>query len=604
MSTTDDRHAAAEQFHVPASPANRILIVDDNPAIHADFLKVLGRSDSSRQELITVEAALFGEKQVGASLAEFEMDSAYQGPEALEKVRRAQAEGRPYALAFVDMRMPPGWDGIETITRMWEVCPELQVIICTAFSDYSWADMFRRLGATDSLVVLKKPFENVEVMQLACAFTRKWELSRQARLRTEDLERQVGQRTEELKTANEELKREIQDRLQTERQLRHAQKMEAIGQLAAGVAHDFNNILTVIHGHASMLLMRLGAEGGHAKSLGEIRLSAERATNLVRQLLAFSRKQAMQFRNVELGDVIRSVSGMLRQLVGEHIALETDCDPGLPPIFADRGMVEQIIVNLTINARDAMPRGGSIRLEARSLKVAPGEGSHPEARGGYFVCLKVSDTGCGMSREVLGHLFEPFYTTKEAGKGTGLGLATVYGIVKQHRGWIDVQSEVNAGTTFSLYLPVSEQVATRAPERLEESFAQAGSETVLIAEDEPALREMMGEALRMRGYRVLEAESGPAAIKIAEGSSQRIHLLLTDIIMPGGMTGFELADQLKREHPQLRIIYTTGHSPGTAGLQESFGESGEYLLKPYSPNRLAELIRKQLDGDLCAAPQK
>ena len=260
----------------------RILIVDDNPAIHEDFRKVLGTSHNPQPELLQAEAALFGDTELVNVSAGFELDSAHQGEEALLKVQQALAAGRPYAMAFVDVRMPPGWDGIETINRIWKVYPELQVVVCTAYSDYSWEEMIRKLGHSENLVLLKKPFDNVEVLQLAHAFTRKWELSQQARLKLGQLSEMVVQRTAELESANHELRREIEERLLAERQLRHAQKMEAVGQLAAGVAHDFNNILTVIHGHASMLMLRLGEEGPHANSVTEIRQSAERAANLVR----------------------------------------------------------------------------------------------------------------------------------------------------------------------------------------------------------------------------------------------------------------------------------------------------------------------------------
>ncbi len=406
---------------------HRILIVDDNPAIHEDFRKVLNGDLRPEAALLEAEEALFGPGTAPVVRADFELGSAFQGQEALEKVRQAVCETKLYAMAFVDVRMPPGWDGIETVKRLWEVDPELQVVICTAYSDYSWDEMLERLGSSDNLVILKKPFDNVEVLQLAYAFTRKWELKRQANLKLNELTRHVDARTAELEAANANLKREMEERVHAERQLRQAQKMEAVGQLAAGVAHDFNNILTVIHGHASMLKMRLGEQGAHAKSISEITTSAERAANLVRQLLAFSRKQLLQFRNVEIGEVIRSVSSMLRQLVGEHIVLETECPPGLPPVFADRGMIEQLIVNLTVNARDAMPRGGRIAVSSGLMKIeALKPDAHPEARTGTFVCLTVSDTGSGMDAETLSHLFEPFFTTKEVGKGSGLGLATVY----------------------------------------------------------------------------------------------------------------------------------------------------------------------------------
>lgn len=575
----------------------RILVVDDNPAIHDDFRKVLGAPGQTHPDLTNAEAALFGDEIAPTVATHFEIHSAYQGREALAKVQESLAAERPFAMAFVDIRMPPGWDGIQTILRIWEIYSELQVVICTAYSDYSWEEMIRKLGSSDNLVILKKPFDNVEVMQLACAFSHKWELNRKANLKLGQLGEMVAQRTKELETANQDLRREIHDRLQAERQLRHAQKMEAIGQLAAGVAHDFNNVLTVIHGHSSMLLMRLGEKGPHAKSLTEIRHSAERAANVVRQLLMFSRKQILQFRNVDLGDVVRSVSGMLRQLVGEHVTVETELEPGLAPVFADRGMIEQIIVNLTLNARDAMPRGGRIKLACSQVCLEPASlRPDSEARAGQFIRFTVSDTGCGIDAEGLTHLFEPFYTTKEAGKGTGLGLATVFGIVKQHQGWIEVQSEVHVGTTFSLYFPVSSQAGQKPSETQEPPSRSVGTETILLAEDEPSLREMVEEVLQLQGYRVLTAASGPAAMEVWHREHRRIDLLLTDMVMPGGMMGTDVAAELRRANPDLKVIYTTGYSPGVAGSRSSLEEGVNFLPKPYSPGKLAAIVRKCLDA--------
>ncbi|HEV2225776.1 MAG TPA: response regulator, partial [Nitrososphaerales archaeon] len=535
---------------------NRILIVDDNPSIHEDFRKVLGAAHEPQAALICAEAALFGDQVAAPFTADFEIDSAFQGQEALAKVKESLAKGVPYAMAFVDVRMPPGWDGVETILRIWEVYPELQVVICTAYSDYSWEEMIRKLGTSDNLVILKKPFDNVEVLQLACSFSRKWQLNRQANLKLDELHGMAAQRTRDLEVANQELRREIHDRLQAERQLRQAQKMEAIGQLAAGVAHDFNNVLTVIHGHASMLFMRLGEQGAHAKSLSEIRHSAERAANVVRQLLMFSRKQILQFRNVDLPEVIRSVSGMLRQLVGEHIVLETQYEENLPPVFADRGMLEQVTVNLTLNARDAMPRGGCVKLACRQVTLQSADlKPTSDARPGRFVCFSISDTGCGIDPEGLTHLFEPFYTTKEAGKGTGLGLATVFGIVKQHQGWIEVESQLRVGTTFTLYFPASSQPSQKSCETQEQAPQPTGTETILLAEDEPSLREMVQEILRLQGYRVLTAASGPAALEVWHREERRIDLLLTDMVMPGGMMGTDVAAELRRANPELRVIY-------------------------------------------------
>jgi two-component system NtrC family sensor kinase len=576
----------------------RILIVDDNLAIHDDFRKVLGGVSAPKRGLLEAEAALFG----GNSPAPipgltFDLDSAHQGREALEKVRLARAAGKPFALAFVDMRMPPGWDGIETIVHLWKADPELQVVICTAYSDYSWSEISARLGISNSLVVLKKPFDNVEVLQLAHAFTRKWELNREAQLKLGELTGMVAQRTRELEAANQQLKREGDERVLLERQFRQAQKMEAIGQLAAGVAHDFNNILTVIHGHASMLAMRLGEQGPHARSLAEIRNSADRAANLVRQLLTFSRKQIMQFRNVDLGEVLPSVSGMLRELVGEHIVVETDCAAGLPLIYADRGMMEQVVMNLAVNARDAMGHGGRLALGSSPVTVtAEMAKGNRDARPGLFARLTVSDTGCGINPEALAHLFEPFFTTKEVGKGTGLGLATVYGIVKQHQGWIEVQSQPGAGTTFHIYFPPAAATSPPPPEPKPETPSPHGTETILVAEDEPTLREMVSDILTQHGYHVLEASSGPAALEVWRREHTRIDLLLTDMVMPGGMMGTDLAEELHRNNPALKVIYTTGYSPGSTGLQDAISKGINLLPKPFSPNALAQYVRECLDA--------
>jgi signal transduction histidine kinase len=582
-------------------PNKRILVVDDNPAIHSDFRKVLCGAASKPHAIREAEAALFGEAHTPPPAAEFELESAHQGQEALEKVQQALAAGKPYAMAFVDVRMPPGWDGIETVSRIWQAYPELQVVICTAYSDYSWEKMTSRLGRTNNLVILKKPFDNVEVLQLAHALTRKWELNRRARLKVEELTAMVSKRTAELEAANVELQREGEQRLELERQLRHVQKMEAVGQLAAGVAHDFNNILTIIHGHATMLGLRLETEGPNAKSLAQIRLSVERAANLVRQLLTFSRKRAMQFRDVEINDVVQSVSTLLRQSLGEHITLNLECAPGLPTVFADRGMIEQILVNLTVNAHDAIALEGKVSIRTAEVTVEPGQAAaHSEARPGQFVCLSISDNGCGIEPQVMDHLFEPFFTTKDVGKGTGLGLATVYGIVREHQGWIEVQSTVGAGSTFRLFFPVSGHKAPQPPLPEPKRPAYSGTETILLAEDEQAVREMVTESLSLLGYKVIPAASGPAALEAWQRAQGRIDLLLTDLVMPGGMRGHDLAEELRRNNPRLKILFTTGYSPGSAGARGSLEEGVNFLPKPYPPDKLGAIVRRCLDSPVGA----
>ncbi len=580
----------------PDQQNNRILIIDDNPAIHDDIRKILTSAGVRSPSLEKSKSVLFG--AASASPQEgttFTIDSALQGEEGLEWVRRALAEGRPYAVAFVDVRMPPGWDGITTIAHLWKVDPDLQVIICTAFSDYPWEEIVRQIGKSANLVILKKPFDNIEVLQLTHALAEKWILTRQVAARFADLDEQVRRRTKDLESANEQLQREIAERTEMEQALRHSQKMEAVGQLAAGIAHDFNNILTVILGHVS-LMNETSSPAEIAESIREIQNSAGRAASLVRQLLAFSRKQVIQPTLLDFAEIIKNLGGVLGRVLGEHITLEIQPSPSLPPVKADLRMIEQIVLNLAVNARDAMPQGGALALatsEARFNRttILP----HPDARPGRYVCLSVSDTGLGIPPDVLPRIFEPFFTTKELGRGTGLGLASVYGIVKQHSGWIDVASEVGRGTTFRLYFPAT------SLERLSDGAAspadpvRGGTETILVVEDEEAVRRLTAEILRRYGYRVLEMVSGYEALKIDSDQLSQIDLLLTDLVMPGGVSGRELAMQFRRLKPALRIVYMTGYSRNIIDADNKSFEEFQLLAKPFSNVDLLRLIRDTLD---------
>jgi signal transduction histidine kinase/CheY-like chemotaxis protein len=397
---------------------------------------------------------------------------------------------------------------------------------------------------------------------------------------------------------------DITDRLNLEAQLRYSVKMEAVGQLAAGVAHDFNNILTIIQGHADLLLQTPESAAKNEKSIRQICSAADRAGQLIRQLLMFSRKQVMQQRNAHLNEIIQNLSPMLRGLLGEHITFHFDPANGLPPIWVDLGMMEQLLVNLIINARDAMPRGGRLTV-ATSLQTLDPISTvlNPEARPGEFVCLKVTDTGCGMSPHTLAHLFEPFFTTKEPGKGTGLGLATVYGIVKQHQGWVIVDSVENSGSAFTIFLPgaaagVTERIdpAPLPGQSVAEEEMARGNETILVVEDESALRELVVHILQLCGYRTYEAESGVAALSVWQKHKNEIDLLLTDMVMPEGMSGRQLAERLQAEDAGLKVIYTSGYSPGMAGKDIALLEGFNFLAKPYTPHRLALVVRECLDG--------
>jgi PAS domain S-box-containing protein len=393
------------------------------------------------------------------------------------------------------------------------------------------------------------------------------------------------------------------ERLNLESQLRQAQKMEGIGQLAAGIAHDFNNILTIIQGHASRLHNLEGLPERTKESVAQVSVAADRAATLTRQLLTFCRKQAMVAKETDLNETVTHVSAMLERILGEDIALEVKGNTNLPSINADSAMLELILINLACNSRDAMPKGGTLRIATSSVEInAAYVQQRPEARAGQHVCLTVADTGCGMRPETLRRVFEPFFTTKEVGKGTGLGLATVYGIVDQHHGWIEVISEVGVGTTFKIYLPQVEHPQGHAVERpttpiIEQGTdAQCGHETILLVEDEMALRELARIVLEDYNYRILEAGSGVQALKVWEEHKDEIDMLLTDMVMPEGMTGRDLAEKLQAEKPKLKVLYSSGYSPDVVGGYFKLPENSRFLAKPYQPPVLAQAVRECLDN--------
>jgi signal transduction histidine kinase/CheY-like chemotaxis protein len=389
---------------------------------------------------------------------------------------------------------------------------------------------------------------------------------------------------------------DVTERLSLEAQLRQSQKMESVGQLAAGVAHDFNNMLTVIQGHAGMLLAKSAAPKLR-DPIQAIFFAAERAAGLTRQLLMFSRKNVMQPKQLDLREIVGNISKMLQRLLGETITLEFSPPLEIPLVQADAGMIEQILMNLAVNARDAMPKGGSLLITTSLVEIgAEYVSKHPEARQGSFVCLTVTDTGCGMDEATMSRIFEPFFTTKEVGKGTGLGLATVYGIVKQHEGWIEVASQPTAGTTFIVYFPaITAPVASKAPNAAAETTVPRGTETILVVEDEPVLRDMAHVILEDCGYRILEARSGVEALQIWKLHGGSIDLLLTDMIMPEGISGMDLAQRLLKMDPSLRVVFASGYSMDD--MDTDFVRNGHatFLQKPYTHISLAQTVRACLD---------
>jgi len=581
---------------------NRILVIDDNPCIHEDIRKIL-RCPARDSALEAAGAKMFGEELPPAPPEGFQVDAALQGEEGLRMMEAAAAAGSPYAMAFVDVRMPPGWDGVETIIHLWKSCPELQVVICTAYSDHCWEEMIHTLGRSDNLLILKKPFDSIEVLQLANALTQKWSLNHQVTCRLQDLDRLVTERTTELRSANEQLKKEIAEEVRLENQLRQAQKMEAVGQLAAGVAHDFNNILTVVQGNASLLLAGKPADSPDCQPLQKISAASQRAATLVGQLMTFCRKQVVELRPTDLRETFAEFTETLTPVLSANIKFDARAPASLPLVSADGPMMEMLLMHLAQNACDAMPEGGILSITAMPVTIGLEEvSSHAEAREGEFVRLSVIDTGGGIPPEILPRIFEPFFTTKPVGKGTGLGLATVYGIVKQHQGWVEIQSQVNHGTAFHIFLPalaVSEprQIAPPAPPAKPATV----HETILVVDDEPDLRELLTQVLETGGYHVLSAGSGAEALELWAKRKGDVHLLLTDMIMPDGLSGRMLADRLRTEDPRLRVIYTSGYSAGVPGTELANMEEHNFLAKPYRPATLLQFVRERLDQPCASA---
>jgi len=561
----------------------RILVADDNRAIHEDFRKILN-AGTSCASLTDLEAELFGEDEQVDSQPKYRIDDAYQGEEALEKVIRARDADDAFDVAFVDMRMPPGWDGAETIERIWQEDPEIQIILCTAYSEYSWADLFSRFGGRDNLLFLKKPFDNSEVQQAAAALTEKRRLAEQARLRMDELKQMVERRTAELR--------------EKEEQLRHRQKLEAIGSLAGGVAHEFNNVLQAISGYTKFAMEELPPDGEPYQDLKQVVASTERAAAITRQLLSFSRREPVQRKAVELAGLASKAAEMLRPLLGESIQLHVSSDGAPTPIQADPWMIEQVLMNLCTNARDAMPSGGEIRISTSAVTLPDRRGRsnpRPNLPPGSYAVLNVTDTGCGMPKEVMGRVFDPFFTTKEVGKGTGLGLAVVHGTVQQHGGAVLVESELGEGSIFRIYLPLRQREAPVSQERADETFPD-GSETILVAEDEQVVRDVAVRILERAGYVTVQAEDGEDAVRLLDEHGPEISLALLDVVMPKA-SGHDVYRHIRRAYPHVKAVFCTGYDPD-AHQTDFIKEEPDVALveKPFSSAALLRTVRQLLDN--------
>ena len=394
---------------------------------------------------------------------------------------------------------------------------------------------------------------------------------------------------------------DITERKLLENQLQQSRRMEAVGRLAGGIAHDFNNLLTIIKGYAELALQRTGIQPELRADVQQIENASERASTLIRQLLAFSRRQVLQPKIIDLNAIVLGLDKLLGRLMGEHIQMVTRCGASAGHVKADPAQVEQVIMNLVVNARDAMPKGGRLMVETVDVDLdSTYARDHVAIKPGPYVMLAVSDSGIGMSPETVAHIFEPFYTTKESGHGTGLGLSTVYGIVKQSGGYIWVYSEPGKGTTFKVYLPRVAEPAEAKPEAVETPAAGKGSETILLVEDEEAVRELASRILSAKGYSVVAAKSVREAEQFAKEHTGTIHLLLTDIIMPG-TSGRELARRITARHPKTRVLYMSGYTDNVLA-QGGVLEAGlAFLQKPFTPNALVQKVRDVLDSRVHAS---
>ena len=390
---------------------------------------------------------------------------------------------------------------------------------------------------------------------------------------------------------------DITEQRNLEEQLRQSQKMEAVGHLAGGIAHDFSNILTVINAYTGILLNQQGIDADTREQLSQMARVAERASSLPRQLLTFSRKQVMRPATLDLNQIVTGTAKMLQRIIAEDVRLRLECSPVIPPVWADAGMLEQVLMNLAVNARDAMPRGGQLVISTDKTSVDDAYlATHPQARLGEFVTMQVSDTGCGMQPEVMAHIFEPFFTTKRPGEGTGLGLATVFSIAQQHRGWIVVESEVSRGTTIKMFIPRAETLLQVQENKSAGLETPGGTETILIVEDEARVRRLALKTLERQGYRVLSASSGIAALSLWNSQAEEIDLLITDMVMPYGMNGSELVGKLRVLKPDLKVIFMSGYAVDEVDAGVELVDGVNFLQKPYGPEKLAKIVRQCLDA--------
>ena len=520
----------------------------------------------------------------------YEVLTANSGEEALELLK----DGQDIGLIVSDQRMP-GTQGVDLLKQASEISPDTLRIMLTGYTDINAAiDAINKGGAYQYIT---KPWKDDELIQIVRDAVYRYSLIRENKRLAEIVKRQ----NEELKQWNDQLQYRVQEQTieirETQKQLHQAQKMEAVGRLTGGIAHDFNNLLTIIKGYSQLSLIGLKDSKSLKENIEEIYKASERATELTRQLLAFSRNQIMEMKVLDLNFLLHNLDKMFRRAIGEDIELVNVLADDLGRVKADPGQIEQVIMNLVVNARDAMPSGGRLTIETANVKLDELYAqNHIGMAPGRYVELSVSDTGMGMTPEVKDHIFEPFFTTKEKDRGTGLGLSVVYGIVKQTGGNIWVHSEPGQGAVFKIYLPRVDEPLEELKEKVEVVEIPRGSETVLVVEDEDQLRKLIVQVLQTQGYKALEASCGDDALMIYKEGKEPIHLFLTDVVMPR-MSGVQLVEQCRKVSQEFKVLYMSGYAESVMIHSEVLVTGINYIRKPFTVHSLARKVRDILDQD-------
>lgn len=679
----------------------RVLVIDDNEDIHMDFKKILCDGDVMKSSIDEEASLLFG-KDIPATGNQFTLQNAFQGQEGLELVKQAKASGEPIAVAFVDMRMPPGWDGLTTITHLWEEDPRLEVVICTAYSDRSWDEIMSTLGPTDRLLILKKPFDIVEVLQMTTTLVEKWNLTRmiEARMAAQtqqlaDVETQLRMAFETsmigmalvtldgkflkvnesvckmLECSEDELLQgefasffhpevlsqecermtslaegeatsysvetrfetkigetiwvqldmsrvaqseglsaylvaqvqDITDRLKAEQLAQRAQRLESIGQLASGIAHDLNNCLAPVS--MSMRTLRLEYERSSAL-IDAVESSVDRGTDLLKQLLTFAKGADGERVPVSIKEVIDELVKMLESTFSKRIQIAVSLEADLPSVIGDKTQLYQVLLNLCVNARDAMPDGGSLNIDAkRCLVDLENFSAIGEAQPGTYLRVCVEDSGQGISENDIDRVFEPYFTTKGPDKGNGLGLATSMGIVKGYGGFIQVNSKVAEGTSVAVYLPACNRAPENkaSPKGKPSAPFRGGGETVLLVDDEPDVLKTMSDVLTSWDLKTVIAMDGEQALNIIHELGDHIGLIITDIQMPK-MDGEELIRVLRRSMPETPVIVVSGEIDSQrADMLKHLGVQAQ-LEKPFSQEALERALSEVIHSRREASEQQ